>query len=34
MPKLTQIREVEKKYLEILICGAGEGWIRSVGGIV
>jgi len=34
MLKLTQIREVDKEYLEILIYGAGEEWIRSVGAIV
>jgi hypothetical protein len=25
------IRAVDQKYLEILKCGAGEGWKRSVG---
>ena len=27
------VREVDQKYLESLICGAGEGWRRSVGPI-
>jgi len=34
MLKPTQILELDKEYLEILICGAGEGWMRSVGAIV
>ena len=28
------VRKVDQKYLESLKCGAGEGWIRSVGPIV
>jgi len=34
MLKLTRIRDVDQEYLEILIGGAEEGWIRSVGAIV
>jgi hypothetical protein len=32
--ELSQIPEVDKEYLEMLICGAGEGWIRSFGASV
>ena len=28
------LRSADKKYLEILKCGAGEGWNRSVGPIM
>jgi hypothetical protein len=34
MLNLIQFREVDKEYLKILKCGAGEGWIRSIGAIV
>jgi hypothetical protein len=28
------LQKIYKKYLEDFECGAGEGWIRSVGSIV